>query len=63
MSHLDKINSEHCYQVSFVNDGGNVSKRPLTTNLLPAQDQYQMKRDLSYLFGRDVVGYKYLHSE
>ncbi|EZQ12163.1 hypothetical protein [Acinetobacter sp. Ver3] len=58
MSYLDIIQSEHCYDVTFTNDYGKPVTIHCITNLKLNDDKEQMKRDLSYLFGRGVINFK-----
>ena len=62
MSHLDHINSEHYYDIEFIDSSGKKRRSKLITNLLNGVDFEQMKKDLTYMFRCGVTNYRYTGS-
>lgn len=58
MKFYSPVTNDINYQIQYINTSGGTSTTTLNTNLLCGINVNQMKEDLSWLLGREVIGYK-----
>lgn len=58
MKFYSPVTNDINYEIQYINNSGGTSTTTLNTNLLCGINVNQMKEDLSWLLGREVIGYK-----
>lgn len=58
MKIYSRLSEDMIYEVQYINNEGKAFTTTLITNLLCGINVSEMKEDLSWLLGREVIGYK-----